>query len=129
LGLLLLLVLPVLALMISGLPPVLLGLDPYRGVSTAELVERAVLKAEVEDFVGLLLHREAVRLEEGEIFHQLGRFVEIGEDADAAALGGLEDRAEQADEVEGRKLALFGVKQDVFGEVGGKAGGWHGPRN
>jgi hypothetical protein len=35
----------------------------------------------------------------------------------------LEDRAEQADEVEGRELALFGVKQNVFGEVGRETGG------
>ena len=89
----------------------------------SELVERTDLEAEVEDFVSLLLDGVASCFEEGEVFHQLGRFVEIGEDADAAALGRLEDRAEEADEIEGREVALFGVKQDVLGEVGREAGG------
>jgi hypothetical protein len=35
----------------------------------------------------------------------------------------LEDGAEQADEIEGRELALLRVKEDVLGEVGREAGG------
>jgi NAD(P)-dependent dehydrogenase (short-subunit alcohol dehydrogenase family) len=91
--------------------------------SAAELVERAVLKAAVEDLVSLFLNGVTFGFEEGEVFHQLGRLVEVGEDADAAALGRLEDRAEQADKVEGWELSLFGVKQDVFVEVGWETGG------
>jgi hypothetical protein len=94
-----------------------------------ELGEGTVLEAAVEDLVGLFLDRVAVLVEEGEILHQGGGIREVGQDANAAAFGRQEHGAEQADEVEGRELAFFRVEQDVLGEVGREAGGWHGEKN
>lgn len=61
-----------------------------------EFAHDALLESEVEFFMSFFLDGEAVVLEEGEIFDQIGGLIEVSEDANAAALGGREDLAEEA---------------------------------
>jgi hypothetical protein len=59
--------------------------------------------------VGVFLDRETILVEERKVLNMRGGLVEIYQDADAAALGWLEDRVQQADDIELGKLAFLGV--------------------
>ena len=88
----------------------------------AELVERAILQAEVEILVGVFLNGKAVVFEEREVLDQLRGIVEIDQNADPAAFGGREHGAKKPDQIEGRELALLGMEQDFLVQVIGEGG-------
>ncbi len=75
----------------------------------AEFFHRMIPEGLIEILVGVLLHRKIRVLEKSEILDEFRRLGEVHEDADSAVLGRLEDRVQQADEVELGKLSILRV--------------------
>ncbi len=81
---------------------------------------RAMMKAEIKMPVSVLLNREPLGIEKGQVFDELRGFVEIDQNADAATMRRGENGAEQPDEIKRRKLAVFRVEQDLLVQVVGE---------
>ena len=89
----------------------------------AEFLHRAIAQALIEMLVRVFLHGKAVLLEKREVLDEFRGFVEVHQHADPAAIRRREHGAQQADEIERRELALLGMKQDFFAQIGGQRGG------
>jgi hypothetical protein len=80
----------------------------------SEVVHDALFQCQVKMLLGILLHLKPVFIHESEIFDQVGIF-QINQDADLAAIGWIENRAQQTFETEWRIGSFFRMENNVVG--------------
>ena len=83
----------------------------------AQRFESAFLQAKVEITVCILLNRKSILFEKSEVLDQFRRLVKVDENANPAALGGIEYGAEKPGQIEWRKLTVLGMEKDVFVQI------------